>query len=82
MTHHHLDDLVVTDAEWQALLEGARALRELATALRNAGFNRVAVENDGHAATLQGLVQRVTVAATRSADREGGGQPAQPEAER
>jgi hypothetical protein len=73
----HLEAPLVTDAEWQALLNGARALREVAGALRNAGFQRIADENDGHATALEGLVHRATVAADRRA-----GQAPQPEAER
>jgi hypothetical protein len=77
MNDHLEEEPLVTDAEWQALMHGARALREVAAALRNAGFQRIAAENDGHASALEGLVQRATVAADRRA-----GQAAKPEAER
>lgn len=67
---HDLGDVLVTHAEWKALLYGARALRAIATDLRDVGATEDAAEHDRSAATLDGLVQRATVAAQRSGERD------------
>lgn len=67
---HDLGDVLVTHAEWEALLYGARALRAIAADLRDLGAREDAAELDSSAATLDGLVQRATVAAQRSGERD------------
>jgi hypothetical protein len=67
---HDLGDVLVTHAEWEALLYGARALRAIAGDLRDAGARDDAAELDRSAVSLDGLVQRATVAAQRSGERD------------
>ncbi len=59
------DEAVLTGAEWQAVMLGARALRDAAAAQRQAGAHMLAAENEGYADALLRLGQRADVAATR-----------------
>jgi hypothetical protein len=59
------DDLLITDPEWQAVLAGARALRQVGAALQEAGFDRSAADAERHAASLDDLARHATVAAER-----------------
>ncbi|HXM57237.1 MAG TPA: hypothetical protein VOB72_17690 [Candidatus Dormibacteraeota bacterium] len=59
------DEVVITDAEWQASLIGARLLRAAARGFRALGDHETAAGWDGHADALEGLACRATVAATR-----------------
>jgi hypothetical protein len=63
-------DVVITDAEWQASLIGARILRQTAGQFRALNDPETAAACDAHADALMGLVRRATVAATR--DHEAG----------
>jgi hypothetical protein len=71
MTEDRYEDLVLTEAEWQAVLLGARALREVATGYRAQGHDQLAAECDGLVAELKGLASRATVAAFRDVERAG-----------
>ena len=59
------DTVVLSEAEWQAVLLGARAMREVAAGYRAHGHEELAAECDDHVAELLGLAMRATVAASR-----------------
>ncbi len=65
MTGHPDNDLVISETEWQAVLLGARALREIGAGLRSRGADELARECDSNVAELEGLARRATVAADR-----------------
>ncbi len=77
------DDLVITETEWQAVLLGARALREIGDGLRSSGADDLAGECDSNVAELEGLARRATVAAGRNpvGERDGLHRNAGPELE-
>lgn len=62
MSSNHI---LITDAERQAALIGARILRLAAREFRALGDHDTAAGCDGHADALQRLAQRATVAETR-----------------
>jgi len=68
MTDDMFDNVVVSEAEWQAVLLGARALREVAASYRAHGHEDLAAECDGHVSELLGLAVRATVAASRDSN--------------
>jgi hypothetical protein len=57
-------EVVLSESEWQAVLLGARSLRDAAAAQRRAGTHMLAAENEEYAAALVRLGQRAEVAAT------------------
>src|SRR5205807_4554819 len=59
------DDILITEAEWQAALIGARLLREAWKDFRALGNHEIAAECDGQADALEGLARRAVVAASR-----------------
>jgi hypothetical protein len=59
------DTVVLSEAEWQAVLLGARAMREVAAGYRAYGQTELAAECDDHVTVLLGLAMRATVAASR-----------------
>jgi hypothetical protein len=62
MTEHRDEpDVLVTHTEWQALLLGSRALREVGEGLRRAGAAELARESDRNADALQRLGERAVV---------------------
>ena len=81
MTEGVYDLVVITEAEWQAVVLGARALREVATGYRAHGHEDLAAECDGHVAELLGLAMRATVAASRDNNQHGPERQAGPELE-
>jgi hypothetical protein len=70
MTGERGEELVITEAEWQAVLLGARALSEVGAWLRSGGAYELARECDRNAAELEGLARRATIAAHREAGAE------------
>jgi hypothetical protein len=62
--------IVITGAEWAAIVHASAELGELAQQLRESGFLAEALLRIGHAQTLIGLARRATVAADRSSDRQ------------
>ncbi len=60
---HERADVLVTHGEWQALLLGSRALREVGAGLRRAGAEELAAESDRNADALERLGHRAVVAA-------------------
>ena len=81
MTDDMFDNVVVSEAEWQAVLLGARALRQVAESYRAHGHEELAAECDGHVAELLGLAIRSTVAAARDGSHAVPGQQAGAELE-
>ena len=81
MRCHRDDDLVITETEWQAVLLGARALREIRDGLQSCGADELAEECDSNVAELEGLARRATVAAHRAPVRERAGLDREADAE-
>jgi hypothetical protein len=66
--------VVISEVEWQAVLLGSRALREIANDLRLAGAVELAAENERSATTLEELGRRAEVAAAMEPEPEVGGE--------
>ena len=64
------DHVVVTDAEWRAILLGARVLREVGDGFRSAGAHGLAGECHDQADVLENLGRRAVVAPARDHDAE------------
>ena len=56
-------EVVITDAEWRAVMEAAGVFRDTAQNLRATGVDGIAAESDRHADALEGLGRRAVVAA-------------------
>ena len=63
--HPEGPEVLVSHAEWEALLLGSRALREVGEGLRHAGAAELAAESDRNADALQRLGQRAVVLPAR-----------------
>lgn len=57
------DDVIITNAEWEAAMVAARIFRDTARSFRANNADGLAAECDRHAGALEGLGRRATVAA-------------------